>query len=106
MTSLVRSRWFLATMGAVAALVVASMLLAVFSDSEPALFDPAEQDISGLSGRLLFANSCARCHGAEPLLQGTAAGPALVHQFYRPSLHPDESFIVAIRLGVRNHHWP
>ena len=103
MASVIRSRWFLAAAGALAALVTASILLAMFSDSEPVLFDPAEQDISGLSGRLLFSNSCARCHGA--LLTGTAAGPPLLHQFYRPGLHPDESFIVAIRLGVRNHHW-
>ena len=103
MASVIRSRWFLAAVGALAALVTASILLAVFSDSEPVLFDPGDQDISGLSGLLLFANSCAQCHGT--LLTGTTTGPPLVHQFYRPSLHPDESFIVAIRLGVRNHHW-
>lgn len=63
--------------------------------------DPAEVAVD--HGRAVFANSCAACHGSE--LQGTVAGPPLVHQIYEPGHHPDESFRRAISQGVGAHHW-
>jgi mono/diheme cytochrome c family protein len=58
---------------------------------------------STADGPTLFANNCASCHGAD--LQGTTTGPPLLHQYYVPSHHSDESFMRAIRSGVAAHHW-
>lgn len=54
-------------------------------------------------GRELFAQNCAVCHG--PAAGGTEQGPPLVHEFYVPSHHADESFQVAVARGVQPHHW-
>jgi len=32
--------------------------------------------------------------------------PPLVHKIYEPSHHADGSFFLAVRQGVRAHHWP
>ncbi|MHA1547449.1 MAG: c-type cytochrome [Alphaproteobacteria bacterium] len=56
------------------------------------------------SGKALFEESCAACHGINA--SGTAAGPPLVHDIYNPGHHADESFARAARNGVPSHHWP
>lgn len=94
--------WVLALAG-LAGLIAASVVLALATDSESAVFDPAEVDTAGLDGRKLFAASCARCHGADG--GGTTTGPPLVDPLYRPGHHPDAAFIAAVRSGVRSHHW-
>ncbi|MDP3768253.1 MAG: cytochrome c, partial [Dehalococcoidia bacterium] len=55
-----------------------------------------------LAGKRVFDLSCARCHGENAA--GTAAGPSLVHSVYRPALHADIAFELAVRRGVRAHH--
>jgi mono/diheme cytochrome c family protein len=54
-------------------------------------------------GRALFNQYCAACHGQGGL--GTQQGPPLVHQTYRPAHHADLTFHMAVRDGVRPHHW-
>ncbi|MDA1089571.1 MAG: cytochrome c [Proteobacteria bacterium] len=54
-------------------------------------------------GKLAFDANCAACHGANG--SGGDKGPPLVHDIYNPGHHGDESFIVAVRTGVRGHHW-
>ena len=54
-------------------------------------------------GESLYVSSCASCHGAEGT--GTSQGPPLVHIVYEPSHHGDASFQLAVRAGVRAHHW-
>ncbi len=54
-------------------------------------------------GARLFADNCARCHGANGL--GSEKGPPLVHDIYNPGHHPDEAFYRAVQFGVRQHHW-
>ena len=54
-------------------------------------------------GQPLFSNNCARCHGGRG--QGAREGPPLVHKIYRPGHHPDLSFHIAVKNGVRRHHW-
>lgn len=58
---------------------------------------------STADGAELFTNNCASCHGEN--LEGTTTGPPLLHQYYVPSHHSDESFMRAIRQGVAAHHW-
>ncbi len=54
-------------------------------------------------GKGLFGANCAKCHGQD--LQGTRDGPALVHAIYRPGHHADLAFHLAVKNGVRAHHW-
>jgi cytochrome c len=47
---------------------------------------------------------CAACHGANG--QGRdGIAPPLVHRIYEPSHHGDMAFLLAVRQGVRAHHW-
>jgi mono/diheme cytochrome c family protein len=55
------------------------------------------------AGELAYVERCARCHG--PRGAGSVSGPALVHSVYRPAHHADAAFLVAVRRGVRAHHW-
>jgi mono/diheme cytochrome c family protein len=55
------------------------------------------------AGQLAYQLRCASCHGAVG--QGTATGPPLVHAIYRPGHHADVAFELAVRRGVRAHHW-
>ena len=55
-------------------------------------------------GKQYFEDTCARCHGnLAGGIQGL--GPPLVHKIYEPSHHNDMSFYLAVRNGVRSHHW-
>jgi mono/diheme cytochrome c family protein len=63
-------------------------------------------DLSGgdpQAGAEAYAASCAACHGAEA--EGTNLGPPLVHEYYLPDHHEDIAFLLAVRTGVRAHHW-
>lgn len=51
----------------------------------------------------VYDNKCAICHG--PKGSGSAMGPPLVHKIYEPNHHADMSFKMAIKNGVRAHHW-
>jgi mono/diheme cytochrome c family protein len=56
------------------------------------------------AGRVAFEANCAKCHGINGAgVDG--AGPPLVHIIYEPNHHGDGSFLVAVRNGVRSHHW-
>jgi len=54
-------------------------------------------------GKALYDEKCASCHGAD--LKGTDQGPPFLHRIYEPSHHGDASFQLAVRNGVRAHHW-
>lgn len=60
------------------------------------------------TGRALFEKSCTACHGADlkGSENGPQKGPPLVHRIYEPSHHGDAAFQLAVRNGVRAHHWP
>ncbi|HSE94312.1 MAG TPA: cytochrome c [Methylomirabilota bacterium] len=62
-----------------------------------------ELSLAGQAGRAAFQRSCASCHG--DVGQGTMTGPPLVHAIYRPGHHADVAFELAVRRGVRAHHW-
>ena len=69
----------------------------MLSVTRPALSDTA------LAGESLFNAKCSLCHGANAA--GTNQGPPLVDRVYEPGHHPDVSIRVAVRQGVRQHHW-
>ena len=54
-------------------------------------------------GKELFEEYCSACHG--PAADGTEQGPPLAHKIYEPSHHADAAFTLAVRIGVRAHHW-
>ena len=64
---------------------------------------PAATPFSGLDGRTLYSQACASCHGAD--LQGTDQGPPFLDSIYRSGHHADAAFLLAVRRGVRSHHW-
>ena len=55
------------------------------------------------AGKRAFGLFCAHCHGEHA--GGSVAGPPLVHPTYRPAHHADVAFELAVRRGVRAHHW-
>lgn len=61
-------------------------------------------DLSSVAeaGRQAFERRCAQCHGPHG---AGGAGPPLVHPIYRPAHHADVAFDLAVRRGVRAHHW-
>ena len=60
---------------------------------------------NAIIGKELFEMNCAACHGKNAAgTQGVA--PPLVHIIYEPNHHGDHSFILAVKNGVRGHHWP
>ena len=58
---------------------------------------------AGMPGEALFNQKCAVCHG--PRATGSPQGPPLVHRYYEPGHHSDMAFVLAVRRGVRAHHW-
>jgi mono/diheme cytochrome c family protein len=54
-------------------------------------------------GKVLFGQNCSVCHG--PVGDGTTQGPPLVNIIYEPNHHADAAFFLAVRNGVRAHHW-
>lgn len=54
-------------------------------------------------GKKLYAANCASCHGAD--LTGSDKGPPMLHKVYEPSHHSDVAFQLAVKNGVRAHHW-
>ena len=54
-------------------------------------------------GKELYALYCAMCHGKSG--GGSVVGPPLVHRVYRPAHHADAAFLLAVKNGVRAHHW-
>ncbi len=88
--------------GPLAVLVLALALLAGCGDDA----DTERAEVTPLAdhpGSVPYAEHCASCHGTD--LRGTSQGPSHLSIVYEPGHHPDWSFEVAIREGVRAHHW-
>lgn len=94
---------------AVLAVVVGGVLVIV---SRGGMFGSAPEadavtvpDLTPLAqqGEKLFAENCASCHGVNAA--GGQGGPPLVHNLYNPGHHADAAFRIAVRRGVRQHHW-
>lgn len=87
---------------ALLALVLAAPLAAV---AQPIVVPQPSPGLmpNAAKGKALFATHCAKCHGAD--LKGSNEGPPLLHPYYKPDHHSDASFQIAVRFGVRAHHW-
>lgn len=58
---------------------------------------------AGADGAIVYQARCASCHGED--LRGTDKGPSQLSIVYEPNHHSDESYRLAIRNGVGQHHW-
>jgi mono/diheme cytochrome c family protein len=56
-----------------------------------------------VKGVKAFDANCAQCHGTNGA--GGDRGPPLVHDIYNPGHHADAAFFLAMKRGVREHHW-
>jgi len=54
-------------------------------------------------GEKLYSQNCLACHGTNGV--GTNQGPPLIDNTYNPRHHADLAFHLAVRNGVRSHHW-
>jgi len=65
---------------------------------------PHTLSAQGHLGAKIFEARCVSCHGVNG--EGVAGvGPPLVHAYYQPDSHSDETFQRAVAQGVRQHHW-
>lgn len=72
-------------------------------DKNPFHLPPEGFVADAVRGNALFAQNCMKCHGAGG--QGSDQGPPLVHSIYNPGHHADLAFNLAVKNGVRSHHW-
>jgi len=86
----------------VGGVLVGSKLIGSSSD---AMVDVEVPDLSEKAekGQIAFDSHCAACHGGNAA--GSKKGPPLIHKIYNPGHHGDNSFVIAARQGVRQHHW-
>ena len=93
-------RWIRWVGGGVALAAVVTVAI-VGSGSSPSAAPGAGGD--AIRGETLFLANCSACHGVAAV--GTDSGPPLVHDYYLPNHHADIAFTLAVRNGVRPHHW-
>ncbi|MBT8435208.1 MAG: c-type cytochrome [Gammaproteobacteria bacterium] len=72
-------------------------------DSNPFHLPPIGYVADKTRGAELFRQNCSSCHGRAG--SGSNTGPPLVHETYNPSHHADLAFHLAVKNGVRRHHW-
>jgi len=63
----------------------------------------ARADSPLLKGEAIYNKHCSVCHGEKGV--GTDTGSPLVHKIYHPNHHADFSFHLAVKTGVKAHHW-
>ena len=94
--------------GRVAALVLAVAVASVVAASGAAGAAENEIVVPALSpaaedGKVAFDAHCAACHGLNAA--GTDKGPTFLLRVYHPGHHADQSFLIAVLRGARQHHW-
>ncbi len=92
-----------AFIGAGATVILMVVLLLWNSSGEP-IADPLAGEGDAAVGESVFNGTCAACHGVGAV--GTDEGPTFLDPIYRPGHHADGAFLAAVRVGVRQHHWP
>ncbi|MDE3027114.1 MAG: cytochrome c [Paracoccaceae bacterium] len=66
---------------------------------------PAELSPQAQIGKTAFNAVCAACHG-ENAAGRAGMGPPFINPIYQPGHHSDMAFQMAVKQGVRAHHWP
>ena len=101
------ARWRWSILAGVVALLIVLGYLGVAEwrrrPVTPAAVMVPELSDEARSGRDAFDRLCATCHGGHA--SGGQSGPPLVHRIYGPAHHADVAFTLAVRRGVRAHHW-
>ncbi len=64
---------------------------------------PAQDGELVAAGEAIYQATCSSCHGSD--LRGTDQGPSHLSAVYRPNHHSDAAFLLAIKVGVAEHHW-
>lgn len=85
------------------AFVALALVAAACGTNEPAATSAPVSNDMLVAGEELYAASCAECHGSD--LRGTDRGPSHLSIVYEPGHHSDAAFLLAVRNGVRSHHW-
>lgn len=86
------------TVAVCAALAVTGAALAQSAPAPARGFFP-----NSAKGERLYQERCASCHGKD--LRGTTTGPPQIHIYYVPNHHSDAAYQIAVKSGVRQHHW-
>lgn len=87
-----------------AAAAVLLLALLIWDPGAGPATDPLAGEGDAAAGEIAFTGTCASCHGIGAV--GTDEGPTFLDPIYRPGHHADGAFLAAVRLGVRQHHWP
>ncbi|MBX9933550.1 MAG: cytochrome c [Methylobacterium sp.] len=98
-----RSSWLVLSAALLGGLAVMWALSPRTPQAPAQVSRPATLSADALQGKRAYETHCARCHGA--IGAGTEQGPPLAHRIYEPGHHADAAFHVAVRAGVRQHHW-
>jgi mono/diheme cytochrome c family protein len=96
-----RKRRWIWWIGGLVALGVVVVMAIAGSAKQPSAAPGSGGDAIG--GEALFVSNCSACHGVGA--NGTDSGPPLLHELYLPDHHADIAFTLAVRNGVRPHHW-
>ncbi len=72
-------------------------------DANPLHLPPSGFQVDADQGKKLYQQNCQQCHG--PAAKGSERGPALLDNTYRPAHHANLAFHLAVKNGVRAHHW-
>lgn len=72
-------------------------------DTNPFHLPPAGFIGDSNKGAALFRQHCSSCHGRAA--SGSNQGPPLIHKTYNSTHHADLAFHLAVKNGVRRHHW-
>lgn len=94
---------------AIFVLVIAILAVLAWQKTHSSAAQTVSVEVPALSalaaqGKAAFDADCASCHGVNAA--GTDKGPPFVHDIYNPGHHDDGAFLLAAKLGVRQHHWP
>lgn len=88
----------------IAGLVLVVVLAACGAEAGDDTGIPVQDADLVAEGEGLYQASCASCHGAD--LRGTDLGPSHLSVVYEPNHHGDQAFVMAVKFGTPQHHWP
>ena len=84
-------------------LILAVMAVVTGCTATSAITIPVQDPDLVAEGEVLYAATCAQCHGGD--LRGTGQGPSHLSEVYEPGHHADGAFLFAVENGSRAHHW-